>query len=232
MVLLLDEVGLADFWVPPLLRYYDVFQTEQILDYLYKLEAKFCGDWITYKTPTDRISAMNKITDMIDEVNRDNGLSQEEKIAKILHSDVFEFDKELFRDTLENQGIYGRRFVRYLLFKLDVLYASSETRLQVPKWLSVEHILPQNPEENSQWTKDYSLDEREIWTHRIGNLVLLSRRKNSALGRKEFREKKEQYFKNNIELFPNSVRIMGLNHWNLEKLEENHRDVTDMLCLM
>ena len=42
---------------------------------------------------------------------------------------------------------------------------------------------------------------------RIGNLVLISRRKNSSQGNKEYADKKNKYFKSNIELFSNSVRI-------------------------
>jgi len=68
LITLLKDASLADFWIPPLLRYFDVFGENHLLKFVEKLEAKFCGDWITYKTPTDRIKAMNQITTAIDAI--------------------------------------------------------------------------------------------------------------------------------------------------------------------
>lgn len=148
----------------------------------------------------------------------------------MLSSEFFKYDTTRFFQTLDNDGVYSRRFARYLLFKLDVLFAGPDTRLQVPATMSVEHILPQNPDSASQWVKDFTEEEREIWTHRIGNLVLISRRKNSAQGRRDFAEKKQKYFKNNVEVFPNSVRVMQKDKWNLDTLKSHHQKVIDMLC--
>jgi len=48
-----------------------------------------------------------------------------------------------------------------------------------PGTITVEHILPRNPPENSEWVKLFTEEERDEWTDKLGNLVLLSRRKNS-----------------------------------------------------
>ncbi len=230
LITLLQDASLADFWLPPLLRYYDVFGEKQILEFLKKLEAKFCGDWVASETPTDRISAMNKITAAIDEVNKVEKVSQEEKIAQLLAKDVFKFKFDAFKKNLEEGEVYKRRYARYLLFKLDALYASADTLLQVPANMSVEHVLPQNPKDDSQWCKDFTSAERETWTNRVSNLVLISRRKNSSQGRSDYSEKKEKYFKNNVETFPNSVRVMQKKKWDLEALQNHHKEVVDKLC--
>ena len=61
--------------------------------------------------------------------------------------------------------------------------------------VSVEHVLPRNPPQDSQWLQWYSeQSQREQWTNRLGNLVLLSRRKNSAAQNYEFNRKKSAYF--------------------------------------
>jgi len=230
LITLLKDAGFADIWIPPLLRFYDVYKNNHLLEFLEKLEAKFCGDWITFKTPTDRITVMNQITNAIDEVCQKKESSIDDQIQCLLNSELFNYDKVRFQQTLENDDIYSRRFARYLLFKLDVLYASDDTRLQVPTTMSVEHILPQNPEGKSTWTKDFCEQDRIIWTHRIGNLVLISRRKNSAQGRKDFNEKKENYFKNNVEIFPNSVRVMQKDKWDLDTMMKHHEEVIELLC--
>lgn len=229
LIVLLDQTSQADFWLPPLLRYRDVFGDKRIVDFLHRLERKFCGDWVTSQTPTDRITAMNKITAEIDAVSDNSSLSVEQRIAMLLASSVFDYDRDRFRAILEREGIYSRRFARYLLFKLDVLYASPDTRLQTPSQMSVEHVLPQTPETNSQWCRDFSLEERATWTDRLGNLVLLSRRKNSSQGRLDFPNKKAKYFKNNVEIFPHSVRVMQVDCWDLDTLKAHHREAIDKL---
>jgi hypothetical protein len=229
-ITLLQDASLADFWLPPLLRYYDLFGEKQILDFLKKLEAKFCGDWITSQTPTDRITAMNKITAEIDEVNKQTDLSSDAKIAQLLSSSIFEYDKDRFKNILETGDIYSRRFARYLLFKLDSILGGADTRIQVPVNMSVEHILPQNPQDTSQWCQDFTEEERVAWTNRLGNLVLISRRKNSAQGRSDYVDKKTKYFKNNVETFPNSVRAMQNTKWDLATLQIHHQDVVEKLC--
>jgi len=229
LIVLLDQTSQADFWLPPLLRYRDVFGDKRIVDFLHKLENKFCGDWVTSQTPTDRITAMNKIIAEIDAVCDSSSLNVDERIVTLLASSAFDYDRDRFRAILEGEGIYSRRFARYLLFKLDVLYASPDTRLQTPSQMSVEHVLPQTPESNSQWCRDFTLEERATWTDRLGNLVLLSRRKNSSQGRLDFPNKKAKYFKNNVEIFPHSVRVMQVDCWDLDTLKAHHREAIDKL---
>ncbi|GAA7839786.1 hypothetical protein HpBT030_01060 [Helicobacter pylori] len=47
--------------------------------------------------------------------------------------------------------------------------------------LHVERILPQNPDPSSQWVKDFSEEERELYTHSLANLTLLGVRKTPKL---------------------------------------------------
>ncbi|WQV61465.1 DUF262 domain-containing protein [Helicobacter pylori] len=57
----------------------------------------------------------------------------------------------------------------------------------------VEHILPQNPGSSSQWVKDFSEEERGLYTHSLANLTLLGGKKNIQASNKDFKEKKEIY---------------------------------------
>ena len=116
------------------------------------------------------------------------------------------------------------------MLKLDLLYHGNSTQFQIPPTVSIEHILPQNPPPNSQWRKDFSDAERENWTDKLGNLILISRRKNSSLSNRDFAEKKKRYFANNIELFSNSVRVLNsYDSWTLAELKQNHADVIKKL---
>ncbi len=64
----------------------------------------------------------------------------------------------------------------------------------------VEHILPQNPGSSSQWVKDFSEEERGLYTHSLANLTLLGGTKNAQASNLDFKEKKEIYMGNAVKL--------------------------------
>ena len=109
-----------------------------------------------------------------------------------------------------------------------LIHHGHTTKFSVPETISIEHILPQTPSDDSQWKIDFKDNEREEWTNKLGNLVLISRRKNSSQGNKDFNEKKLKYFKGNIELFSNSVRIFNqYTTWTLDNLKNNQKEGID-----
>lgn len=64
----------------------------------------------------------------------------------------------------------------------------------------VERILPQNPDPSSQWVKDFSEEERGLYTHSLANLTLLGGTKNTQASNLDFKEKKEIYMGNAVKL--------------------------------
>lgn len=82
------------------------------------------------------------------------------------------------------------RVVRALLERLDRLLA--EQPVQWSGQITVEHILPQTPAQG-QW-EDFTPEEREAATHSLGNLVLLTKRKNSSASNYPFKQKRDVYF--------------------------------------
>jgi uncharacterized protein with ParB-like and HNH nuclease domain len=210
----------ATDWMPPLLRYFDRFQYQSIMDFLKLLDNKFSADWIVQYSPTDRIEAMNKIIKVIESATN---------IKDVFDSDCFDIDTESLIRVIESP-VYGRRFARYLLLKLDYLYKNHAQRMNL-ETLSVEHILPQNPSESSNWAKDFSLQERADLTDKIGNLVLITRHKNSDLGRLDYQEKKKRYFEKRIDTCPNSLRVLTkFESWTPNELNENQNFVLSKIC--
>ncbi|MDU9770978.1 DUF262 domain-containing protein [Helicobacter pylori] len=64
----------------------------------------------------------------------------------------------------------------------------------------VEHILPQKPDPSSQWVKDFSEEERELYTHSLANLTLLGGKINSQASNLDFKDKKKIYMGEEIRL--------------------------------
>jgi hypothetical protein len=146
----------------------------------------------------------------------------------VLSAACFEINKESLVNATSGP-VYGRRFARYVLLRLDYQWQNHDQRMNF-ETLSVEHILPQNPAVDSQWVKDFTPDQRAAWTDKLGNLVLITGRKNSSQGRLDYEKKKKQYFEKCIDTCPNSLRVLqGYDRWRPSELQENHVLVTSKL---
>ena len=210
----------TDYWKASVLMYYKKFKYEGFLEFLKKLDNKIACDWIIGLVPSMRINNINDILKCIESSENSNG---------VLHSNVFDVNKDSFK-TIISDSIYGRKYARYLLMKVDVLSCSSDWKYNLPSTISIEHILPQNPNDDSLWKKDFTDVEREEWTDRIGNLVLISRRKNSSQGNFDYADKHRKYFKNNIELFPAIVKLFEINkEWKLTNLLNRQNEIVNLL---
>lgn len=205
----------ATDWVPPLLRYYDRFKANRVTEFLRRLDNKFSADWLAGQTPTDRIGAMNAIIQAIDAAASPD---------EVLSSSGFAFDTSEFLRTLDGP-VYGRRFAKYVVLKLDYLYQNHAQRMHF-ETVSIEHVLPQDPADDSQWVKDFAADQREEWTNKLGNLVVITCRKNSSQGRLDFGKKVQRYFERNIDTCPNSLRVLNTyTEWTPDTLAQNHATV-------
>jgi uncharacterized protein with ParB-like and HNH nuclease domain len=227
-ITLLRNMAPADSWLPPLLGFIERFGMPHSDEFIKLLEGKFFGDWILRETPTARLENMNGILKAIEAASDGD---QPKDIVDLLGKDgAFDYDKAKVRRELNGADIYARRFDKYVLYKLDLLLGGTENRLQPNNVISVEHVLPQNPKDDSQWCKDFSEEERDEWCGRLGNLVLIGRRKNTSQGRLDFKDKKSRYFEKNIQTFPNSLRVLQTDEWTPKTLIENHEAALDLLC--
>ena len=210
-------IGLpSNDWLPPLMRYYERFKFNGLMEFLTQLDNRFSADWIAQYTPTKRIERMNEIIRTIETANGTNDV--------IDAVQEFSFDEEFFNQTIES-AVYGRRFTRYLLLKLDYLYADHSCRMSFSS-LSVEHVLPRTPNLDSQWCKDFTEEQRQELCDRLGNLVLITTRKNTSLGNLDYVEKKKRYFESRISTCPNSLRVLNKHEiWKPANLTKNHEKV-------
>lgn len=116
-------------------------------------------------------------------------------------------DKQLLnviKDSFKRSGFYHWRGIKYFLYEYDLsLKQQSKTDREKIIWENfagveddkdhhtVEHIYPQRPRKVC-WTKvfeNYSTKERNTLRHSLGNLLPLSRAKNSSFQNKCFIEK-------------------------------------------
>ncbi|WP_406323152.1 DUF262 domain-containing protein [Streptomyces sp. NBC_01637] len=119
---------------------------------------------------------------------------------------------------------------RYILLRLDELVAEEDVvaTYDAPR-ITVEHVLPQNPSIPSQWRADFTADERVRWTHRLANLVLLSRTKNSQVQNLDFTVKKERYLRRGVVTFPLTTQVLGQDTWTPEHLKKRQSELLGLL---
>jgi len=105
-------------------------------------------------------------------------------------------------DNFKSAGFYEWQGIRYFLYEYEMnIKGTSKTKKNKIDWyeyrnekddfISVEHIYPQTPKAGC-WKKDfdsYSIRERRILNNSLGNLLPLSRPKNSSLQNKCFIDK-------------------------------------------
>lgn len=101
-----------------------------------------------------------------------------------------------------------------ILLRLDTLLSGGGANYDYPT-ISVEHVLPQQPAPGSKWLAWFpDPKDRYQWVHRLGNLALLTRKKNSAASNYEFATKKQSYFgRGGVSPFVLTTQVLDKNEW-------------------
>ncbi len=114
--------------------------------------------------------------------------------------------------------------LNYLLYEYE-LHHNPETTLNFDSSLeSIEHILPQNPDQGynakeKNWAKNPNI------VHALGNLLLIPKNANSSLSNKPFEEKRKQYLKGSY-----SEKEVAKNaSFGVEQIKERSEKLLDFL---
>ncbi|OPG19217.1 DUF262 domain-containing protein [Helicobacter pylori] len=113
-------------------------------------------------------------------------------------------------------------------------------RIQMDKNLHVEHILPQQPGSSSQWVKDFSEEERGLYTHSLANLTLLGGTKNAQASNLDFKDKKKIYMGEEIKLnkkkpfkvmtcYKMTIDVAQYTEWTPKSLEKRKEELIKII---
>ncbi|MGY4099563.1 DUF262 domain-containing protein [Nocardia sp. R16R-3T] len=140
-------------------------------------------------------------------------------------------EKRIARETLDGEIYRKTDRARYVLLRLDEILANDPGATYSHSIISIEHVLPQNPKQDSHWVKDFTPEQREYWTHRLGNLLLLNRRKNSQARNYDFAAKKAKYFTTSTgsAVFALTTQVLGYNEWTPAVVKMRQQELTDLL---
>ncbi len=193
----------SDFWrvilCTSILHHY----SDQDIEALKELLVKFYyQNWVAEQTKSTRSQTCCNIIIALKEKK------SVRHIASIVVKKYLD-DKNItqrFRDNLQDSNLYTKFYfagksvkknswLKPVLILVEYFVSDDPCpkRIQMDKNLHIEHILPQQPGSSSQWMKDFSEEERGLYTHSLANLTLLGGTKNAQASNLDFKEKKEIY---------------------------------------
>ncbi len=113
-----------------------------------------------------------------------------------------------FREKLQDDHLYEKHkkasknsWLRPILILVEYSMSDDPKPKHIQKDdYHIEHILPQQPGSSSQWMKDFSEEERGLYTHSLANLTLLGGTKNAQASNLDFKDKKKIYMGEEIRL--------------------------------
>ena len=136
--------------------------------------------------------------------------------------------------ALDGDLYHIRNVPKYVLLRLDALLSGGEAKYD-HNVVSIEHVLPQQPAADSDWCRNFP-DEvaREATVHRLGNLVLLSHRKNSSAQNHDFDMKKDKYFRSNgkVSAFALTTQVLNEKAWTPAVVERRQKELLGRLKLL
>ena len=173
-----------DEWIPPLLAFFDagstVLTAEEFIEWLEKATYQ---NWIRRLGRTQRNTTYYQLIKQIRSGGDAAGL------RKIFLAGANNVE---FVASLEGE-VYRNAYAKAVLMRLEEAMQDESVTKSFSGLISVEHVLPQKSTA-PYWQARFKPEEARQWVHRLGNLALLSGRKNSAAQNYDF-DKKVKIFK-------------------------------------
>lgn len=234
-------------YITPIMHYKECFGESRIIEFMVKIDNLLSASWLLGRRQSQtRIFVILRVMESYSDKVKSGELTIDNAINELLFDPCLSYDFydeaissekpisiEEFRDLLDKEkwGSYSGTRVnktRYLLLKLDLLLGNAGTILQYNKdSSSIEHLMPQNIA-GTQW--NIADDAHREWVHRLGNLALIDKNKNSSLSNKLYSEKKVKY-QGAIETRANTNFIFMSNaDWNIDTIKQNHSRVVSLLA--
>jgi uncharacterized protein with ParB-like and HNH nuclease domain len=202
---LIDNVD----WIPPALFFLTQNRNDpdSLVKFLQRLERLASSMFIRRVNITSRIERYGNVLKAISD--------GQDLYAPASALQLSSKEKEETVSGLQGNIYELPRVPLFVLLRLNHAFGDGEVEFKY-EVISIEHVLPQNPKSTSEWCRQFPREkERAELTHKLGNLVLLSRRKNASAGNLDFKDKKTKYFsKDGICSFPLTVQVLKESDWN------------------
>ncbi|RSM45492.1 DUF262 domain-containing protein [Amycolatopsis balhimycina DSM 5908] len=194
----------ASEWKACVLAFAAKFDNCRLYDFVLLIEKIYLDHWVAGTRKDERYGVYTSILKNIDKAT-----TPDEIVAEITIS------TSKIEDACRAQNFYTASHAKYLLVRAEIV-ADELDHARHFQVRSIEHVLPQTPKKGGRWDTAFSRSEREELTDSAGNLVLLSKSKNSKASNREFEQKKVTYLKDRVTSFPRSVQVLEYEEWTPE----------------
>ncbi len=222
--------------------------SDQDIKALKELLVKFYyQDWVAGQTKSTRSQTCCNIIIALKEKK------SVENIASIVKK--YFKDKNItqrFKENLQDSNLYTKFYfagksvkknswVKPVLILVEYSMSDDPRPKRIEKNdFHVEHILPQKPDPSSQWVKDFSEEERELYTHSLANLTLLGGTKNAQASNLDFKDKQKIYMGEEIKLnkkkpfkvmtcYKMTIDVAQYTEWTPKSLEKRKEELIGII---
>lgn len=202
------------------------FDTDRLLLFLQKLERLAYFMAVTGMIKSSRWERYRPVLKELedaplpdDKLFRSLELSDDEK-----KSFIRALDGPIYRTPVKRRN--------FIVQRLDSFVADGAAKYD-NRVFTLEHVLPQNPSKGSEWERWWpDEDERAEWTHRIANLVPLTRSKNSSAGNYRLAQKIKVYLtsKEGVSSYALTSSVLSLKEWTPEIVKERQLKLLTIFC--
>ena len=219
----LNKIDNSD-WIPPAILFFSRNQNdpEAMLHFFTDLERLAAGLMILRANINKRIERYARLLTAIE---NNNVLYTSDSPLQLSNGELKDIIISLDGNLYENGSC------KYVLARLDEELSDVQA-IYAYTSISIEHVLPQNPAVGSLWLTTFpNKEDREKYVHRLGNLVLLSRRKNSEAQNYDFAKKKQRYFTTGrgVSSFALTTQVILKEEWIPEIIEQRQIELMNIL---
>ena len=216
----LNRIDNSD-WVPVALAFYkkNYNDSQEMYQFIFKLERLAAFMRTLSWDINRRIERYAMILTEIETYGSVKELKSLDLTAEEVDAFIAKLNDDVYKMTANKRN--------YLILRLDS-FVSNGAATYDSKVLTIEHVLPQTVKSGSKWELDWKDEiERNLWLHKIANLVPLTKRHNSQAQNYDFDTKKEKYFKskNNVSPYALTSQILSCDEWTPQIVEKRQEEL-------
>lgn len=213
-------------WIPPLMLAFKLHTSGEDIDIPNVVQRLERVAYFLFVTRTDVNGRMHRYADIMNEISPQENFKEKTTGLDITQGEAF----ALF-SALDGPIYRSSRVVKPLLLRLDQSLTDGSASYDYPV-ISVEHVCPQTIAPKSQWSEWFSdQEDHDYWLHRLGNLVLLNKRKNSAASNWDLDKKKTKYFVDgDATPFQLTQQVLKRKKWKPKHIEKRQEKVLTALA--
>lgn len=221
----LNRIDNSD-WVPPAIQFLSKHKndSEYVLWFFKKLERLTSCMHVCAKNINERIS---RYAELLVEMEGSHSMNSPLASVELRDNEKQEMISALGGNVYD---LTARRR-NYIILRLDS-FISDKAASYDTSTLTIEHVLPQTINFDSEWANLWADHERhKEWVHKVANLVPLNKRRNSQASNYDFKKKKEQYFsgKNNVSSYALTSQVLKESVWDEEFLTKRQNELLGIM---